>query len=68
LKWSEVTALIEERKSQFDLRFERIYGLKEKGYDSEHIDFAKMLLGNMIGGIGYALILLRVVIFMAPTL
>jgi mannosyl-oligosaccharide glucosidase len=52
LEWSDVTALIEERKSQFDLRFERIYGLKEKGYDSEHIDLAKMLLGNMIGGIG----------------
>ena len=39
-------------KEKFNKRFERIYGLKEKGYDDEHVDFAKMLLGNMLGGIG----------------
>ena len=41
----------------------------EKGYDSEHVDFAKMLLGSMIGGIGYALnVFLKLDIFTAKLL
>ena len=64
LKSKDITNLINIGKSEFDQRFERIYGLKEKGYDSEQVDFAKMLLGNMIGGIGYIVFLLNLDIFM----
>jgi hypothetical protein len=50
------------------LRFEKVYGLVEKGYDAEHVDFAKMLLGSMMGGIGYALNVFKLDIFTAKLL
>ncbi|KAJ3330980.1 Processing alpha glucosidase I [Blyttiomyces sp. JEL0837] len=37
----------------FDARFEQVFGLKKKGYNDKQISFAKMLLSNLIGGIGH---------------
>lgn len=41
-----------ELSKRFDERFENTFHLVEKGFDKEHIDLAKLMLSNMIGGIG----------------
>ena len=38
---------------KFDEKFEAKFKLEEKGFSKDHIGFAKALLSNMIGGIGY---------------
>ncbi|XP_078485384.1 mannosyl-oligosaccharide glucosidase-like [Ciona intestinalis] len=40
-------------KEKFDQNFEERFPLKDKGYDSAKIAFAKATLSNMVGGIGY---------------
>nr|XP_009858246.1 mannosyl-oligosaccharide glucosidase-like [Ciona intestinalis] len=40
-------------KEKFDQNFEERFPLKDKGYDSAKIAFAKAMLSNMVGGIGY---------------
>lgn len=37
----------------FEKRFEDVFPLKDKGYDEEHVKFAKAALSNMLGGMGY---------------
>ncbi|KAJ3411945.1 Processing alpha glucosidase I [Chytridiales sp. JEL 0842] len=39
--------------AQFSDKFEAVFRLKEKGFDKKQIKFAKMLLSNMLGGLGY---------------
>ncbi|XP_014217057.1 mannosyl-oligosaccharide glucosidase GCS1-like [Copidosoma floridanum] len=38
---------------EFDDKFERVFKLREKGFDDERIDFAKLAFSNMIGSVGY---------------
>ncbi|KAJ3197352.1 Processing alpha glucosidase I [Irineochytrium annulatum] len=40
-------------EKSFDQRFETTYGLKAKNYDKKHIDMAKYMVSNMVGGMGY---------------
>lgn len=44
---------LKQHRSEFDEKFESIFHLEAKGYNSTHIGFAKAALSNMIGGIGY---------------
>lgn len=44
---------IAKHYTAFDGRFDSVFSLKSKGYDDEHVIFAKAALSNMIGGIGY---------------
>ncbi|XP_014661559.1 PREDICTED: mannosyl-oligosaccharide glucosidase-like [Priapulus caudatus] len=44
---------LRQHRDEFDERFERVFRLREKGYDAEHVDFAKAALGNLVGGIGF---------------
>ena len=37
----------------FDGKFEELFELKSKGYKDDEIYFAKAVLSNMLGGIGY---------------
>ncbi|CAG8443656.1 9694_t:CDS:10 [Ambispora gerdemannii] len=47
------TSGLESSIQEFDQRFEKTFGLSEKGFTEKEIDFAKMALSNLIGGIGY---------------
>jgi len=38
------------------LRFEKTFGLREKGFDDKQISFAQTIMSNLIGGIGYLFI------------
>uniref|UniRef100_A0A3Q3G6W3 Mannosyl-oligosaccharide glucosidase n=1 Tax=Labrus bergylta TaxID=56723 RepID=A0A3Q3G6W3_9LABR len=50
---SIMTQELEKRKSEFDTKFEKTFGLESKGYSHSHIKFAKAALSNMLGGVGY---------------
>ncbi|KAI8074787.1 glycoside hydrolase [Gongronella butleri] len=41
------------REKDFDTRFDATFGLQEKGFSKEHVEFGKSLLSNLVGGIGY---------------
>lgn len=41
------------RVAEFDDRFERLFGLRTKGYTEKESNMAKEILSNMLGGIGY---------------
>ena len=45
--------LLKTYKEDFDKKFEDKFNLKSKGFDEEHISFAKSTFSNLIGGIGY---------------
>lgn len=49
----EYTEVLNEKRTEFNNRFERTFHLKEKGYTQAEVDFAQGALSNMIGGIGY---------------
>jgi mannosyl-oligosaccharide glucosidase len=56
--WDEITGKelgdkLEHASTRFDKRFEDIFKLSTKGYDAEHVKFAKAMMSNLIGGIGY---------------
>ena len=38
---------------QFDVKFESLFGLNEKGFKEDEVYFAKATLSNMLGSIGY---------------
>ena len=38
---------------QFEAKFEKLFKLKEKGLSNDHIGFARALLSNMLGSVGY---------------
>lgn len=44
---------LEESYSAFNSRFERIFGLSEKGFSAAQVDFAQAMMSNLLGGIGY---------------
>jgi mannosyl-oligosaccharide glucosidase len=47
---------LKSSSQEFDLRFEKAFGLREKGFDDNQIYFAQTIMSNLIGGIGYAFI------------
>lgn len=47
------SSLLEQRKKEFNDRFEKTFRLNEKDYSEKEINFAKAALSNMLGGIGY---------------
>ncbi|KAJ3320457.1 Processing alpha glucosidase I [Boothiomyces sp. JEL0866] len=48
-----LSQLLQVYESNFDSEFEKVFRLAENGYDESQILFGKMLLGNMLGGLGY---------------
>ncbi|XP_075222414.1 mannosyl-oligosaccharide glucosidase isoform X2 [Lycorma delicatula] len=44
---------LKRHSDNFHDRFEKIFELKAKGYDSDKISFAKAAFSNLVGGIGY---------------
>ncbi|XP_026499522.2 mannosyl-oligosaccharide glucosidase [Vanessa tameamea] len=53
LKGDEYTNALEKYKKEFDVKFEKEFNLKKKGYSDQDIKIAKAAMSNMIGGIGY---------------
>lgn len=47
------TNLLEKHKSTFNEKFEKVFNLKQKGFNTKSIKFAQAALSNLIGGIGY---------------
>ncbi|CAG8620125.1 14944_t:CDS:10 [Funneliformis caledonium] len=47
------TSGLESSSQEFDLRFEKTFGLSAKGFGDKQIYFAQTSLSNLIGGIGY---------------
>lgn len=47
------TDVLDTKRQEFDVRFEKTFRLKEKGYTKAEIEFAQSALSNMVGGIGY---------------
>lgn len=50
---SIMTQELEKRKSEFDAKFEKTFGLERKGFSQAHVKFGKAALSNMLGGMGY---------------
>uniref|UniRef100_A0A672GMB1 Mannosyl-oligosaccharide glucosidase n=1 Tax=Salarias fasciatus TaxID=181472 RepID=A0A672GMB1_SALFA len=50
---SIMTQELEKRKSEFNAKFEKTFGLERKGFSQAHIKFGKAALSNMLGGMGY---------------
>ncbi|KAJ8407547.1 hypothetical protein AAFF_G00274040 [Aldrovandia affinis] len=48
-----MTEELEKRKAAFDLKFERTFGLQERGFSPAQVKFSKAALSNMLGGMGY---------------
>ncbi|CAG8462998.1 7789_t:CDS:10 [Acaulospora morrowiae] len=49
----DLSNLLKTSSRDFDARFERTFGLSEKGFEKDHIYFAQAMMSNLIGGIGY---------------
>merc|ERR1719342_2034341 len=47
------TQTLAEKEDNFDLKFEQLFQLSNKGYNDSAIHFAQSAMSNMIGGIGY---------------
>lgn len=45
--------LLKRSRERFDYRFERVFGLAEKGVSVEEQAFARAALSNLLGGIGF---------------
>ncbi|RUS26055.1 glycoside hydrolase [Jimgerdemannia flammicorona] len=58
------TSRLDASSAAFDARFERTFGLDAKGYNAEQVEFARYLLSNLIGGIGYAAVSSRLLILL----
>ncbi|OZJ06041.1 hypothetical protein BZG36_01129 [Bifiguratus adelaidae] len=48
-----ILELIDERRSAYDQRFDRIFELENKNFSPAEIDFGRYMLSNLLGGIGY---------------
>ncbi|GES73190.1 glycoside hydrolase family 63 protein [Rhizophagus clarus] len=48
-----LTSGLKSKSQEFDQRFEKTFGLREKGFDDGQIYFAQTIMSNLIGGIGY---------------
>ncbi|KAI9202677.1 glycoside hydrolase [Polychytrium aggregatum] len=53
LSGKALTTALGQASARFDERFEHVFALKDKGFAPDQIDFAKHLLSNMVGGMGY---------------
>ncbi len=53
LKEPKLSESLKLAESLFDYNFDAIYKLSSKGYSKDQIKFSKMLLSNMIGGMGF---------------
>lgn len=42
-----------KKENEFNVRFEKTFHLKKKGFSNSEVEFAQYLLSNMLGGIGY---------------
>lgn len=49
------TSGLKSSSQEFDQRFEKTFGLREKGFNESQIYFAQTIMSNLIGGIGYSL-------------
>ncbi|CAG8438177.1 10724_t:CDS:10 [Acaulospora colombiana] len=49
----DLTKSLAESSLDFDLKFERLFGLSARGFDKDQIYFAQTMMSNLIGGIGY---------------
>ena len=47
------TQMLGVKEDNFDLKFEQLFQLSDKGYNDSAIHFAQSAMSNMIGGIGY---------------
>merc|ERR1719312_1963534 len=45
--------ILSDREDNFDLKFEQLFQLSNKGHNDSAIHFAQSAMSNMIGGIGY---------------
>jgi mannosyl-oligosaccharide glucosidase len=52
-----LTSGLKTKSQEFDQRFEKTFGLSEKGFNDSQIYFAQTIMSNLIGGIGYCFIL-----------
>ncbi|KAJ1900334.1 Processing alpha glucosidase I [Kickxella alabastrina] len=48
-----IAGIASERREAFDRRFEATFGLREKGFDEDHIEMARNALSSLVGGIGF---------------
>ncbi|KAJ3366335.1 Processing alpha glucosidase I [Kappamyces sp. JEL0680] len=48
-----LTHHLQKGEAAFDEKFSKTFQLEEKGFTAKQIEFAQMLIGNMLGGIGY---------------
>ena len=53
LAQNDYSKILEEKKMQFNEKFEATFGLQKLGYNQKQITFAQAAMSNMIGGIGY---------------
>ena len=48
-----IAAQIKERDQAFDTRFDQVFGLSQRGVPNDEVEFAKVALSNVLGGIGF---------------
>lgn len=48
-----LTAQFKIAEDALDAKFEKTFELKEKGFSDKQVSFGQMLIGNMLGGLGY---------------
>ncbi|KAJ9596409.1 hypothetical protein L9F63_012572 [Diploptera punctata] len=53
LMGNKYTDELKERRNEFNIKFENVFKLSSKGYKNDEILFAKAVLSNLVGGIGY---------------
>ncbi|KAJ2222983.1 Processing alpha glucosidase I [Coemansia sp. RSA 520] len=53
IKSGDIGALASNRRKEFDIQFDAVFGLREKGFDEEEVEIAQKALSSLIGGIGY---------------
>ncbi|CAG8509008.1 11650_t:CDS:10 [Diversispora eburnea] len=48
----DLTKSLEISSQEYDVKFEKVFGLAAKGFNDKHIYFAQTMLSNLLGGIG----------------
>ncbi|KAJ1737476.1 Processing alpha glucosidase I [Coemansia sp. Benny D160-2] len=48
-----IDTVVNNKRKDFDTRFDSVFGLREKGFDNTEIEMARNALSSLIGGIGY---------------
>jgi hypothetical protein len=52
-----VSSSLRASEEHFHNLFESIFSLRQKGYDDEHIAFARQALADMLGSVGYSIVI-----------